>query len=284
MANKTTFPIERRFHTSPALAYLRAGAQGPPVVLLHGWAAFKELWWGTLLALAPRFRGFALDMPGQGESPFLPTATIADLADAVIDFCAAVCDRSVCLVGHSMGGNIAAEIALRRPELIDRLVLVDAAADANRLPGFVQAYNPTGNDANQVDTAGWASLRFSLLLSRSVSHFGRYVPHDHGDGWFRPWLRRASYEALYDPVTLKFLLRQLFNNPLGERLHQIAVPTLVITGQFDSLVPPAHARWIANSIPGARYRVIRGALHNPMDERPRRFQRVLLDFLQPSLV
>jgi pimeloyl-ACP methyl ester carboxylesterase len=144
----------------------------------------------------------------------------------------------------------------------------------------VQAYNPAGNDPDVVDTGGWASLRFSMLLSRSVSHFGRYVPHDHGDGWFRPWLRRASYEAMYDPVTLKFLLSQLFNNPLGERLPQIAVPTLVITGQFDSLVPPSHARWIAESIPNARYRVIRGALHNPMDERPRRFQRVLLDFLR----
>jgi pimeloyl-ACP methyl ester carboxylesterase len=57
------------------------------------------------------------------------------------------------------------------------------------------------------------------------------------------------------------------------------VPTLVISGEFDPLVPPALSRRVAEAIPGARYAEIRGAAHNPMDERPREFTRILLDFL-----
>ena len=51
------------------LSYIETGAAGPTVVFLHGWSAFKELWWATLLALAPHAHAYALDMPGHGDSP-----------------------------------------------------------------------------------------------------------------------------------------------------------------------------------------------------------------------
>jgi len=73
----------------------------------------------------------------------------------------------------------------------------------------------------------------------------------------------------------------MFANPIGPRMAEVRVPTLVISGEFDPLVPPPLSQQVAHTIPGARYAVVRGAAHNPMDERPREFARILLDFLQP---
>jgi pimeloyl-ACP methyl ester carboxylesterase len=85
--------------------------------------------------------------------------------------------------------------------------------------------------------------------------------------------------ARHDADALRALLDSLFENPLGPRLAEVRAPTLVISGEFDPLIPPPLSRRVAAAIPGARYAVIRRAAHNPMDERPREFNAVLLDFL-----
>lgn len=267
----THAPIVPAWQESVQISYLRAGESGPPVVLLHGWWAFKELWWSTLLALAPHYRAYALDLPGHGASPLGRVDSIAALADHIAAFCAAEKLTSITLVGHSMGGGVACELALRHPQLVSRLVLADAAVDAQRLPVYVRSYLK--------DTMGWAALRLSHLLTQRARPLGQGVPHLHGGGWIRPFLRRSSYMPLCEPDGLRRLLYSLLHNNIGERLAQIRVPTLVVTGQFDALVPPEHSRRIARMIPNARFVVIPHALHNPMDERPAAFERALLAFL-----
>ncbi len=254
-----------------SVSYLHAGERGQAVLLLHGWAAFKELWWSTLQALAPNYRAFALDLPGHGSSPLGVHRSIADLARTVEYFCAAHRLERIVLVGHSMGGAVAAEVALQRPDLVERLVLVDAAIDAHRMPTYIRAY--------LWDDVGWSALRFSQTLSQRFSPVGAMVPNLHGGGWLRPWLRRSAYVAKCDPAGLRHLLHSLINQHAGERLANLAMPTLVVSGQFDALVPLEHSRRTARLIPGARFVVIPGALHNPMDERPAAFERELLAFL-----
>ena len=265
--------IEPELCWQPALrtSYLRAGTAGDPVLLLHGWGAFKELWWSTLLALAPRYRAFALDMPGHGETPVVRRQHMRDLAEEIAAFCDAEGLERVVLVGHSMGGNIALEIALLRPELVHKLVLVDAAADAQMLPRYVRLY--LNKDI------GWATLRLSQLLRTAFLPIGTRVPHLHGSGIVLPFLRRSAYAVRHDMGALQNLLVALYDNPLSERAAQVTVPTLVVTGQFDNLVPPAEARRVAKRIPGAQFAVVPGAMHNPMDERPAAFERILLAFL-----
>lgn len=257
--------------TNPALSYLTIGSAGSPVLLLHGWGAFKELWWSTMLALAPHFRVFAPDLPGHGGSPLGAHHDMPSLAQTIADFCTAQGLEDIILVGHSMGGAVAAELALQHPALIKRLVLVDAAVDAYRLPAYIRIY--------LADTLGWPALRLSLLLGDIVRPVGDRIPQLHGGGWIRPWIRRSIYLARTEPEGLLRLLRVLLAAQVGPRLAQIAVPTLVVSGQFDSLVPAPHSRRTAQHIPGAHYINIRGTLHNPMDERPRAFERVLLEFL-----
>lgn len=254
------------------LSYLKAGEQGPAVVLLHGLGAFKELWWSTLLALAPHYRAFAPDMPGHGESPLAHKGQMAGMAGLIAEFCAAQGLERIVLVGHSMGGNVALELALLRPDLVERLVLVDAAANA---PGLV----PMSVNPLLCETFGWPALRIGQYVRRLMQPLGHTIGHDHGGGWVRPLLRRQAFAASLDPAGQYALLQGLFANPLLERVADLRVPTLVMTGQFDTLIPLAHTRRLAQAIPGARLAIVYGAIHNPMDERPRAFARILIGFL-----
>jgi pimeloyl-ACP methyl ester carboxylesterase len=263
--------IVSRRHERLDLSYLQAGDAGPPIVMLHGWGAFKELWWSSLRDLGRDHRCFALDFPGHGESSFGGHSTIVRLAEMVADFCDDAGLREITLFGHSMGGSVAAELALLRPGLVRRLILVDAAVDAHLMPPFARTY--------LLPSVGWAALRVTQAIGRAFSPLGRRVPHEHGGGWLRPWLRRSAYLASFDAYGLHQLLRSLFATAAGERLTELSVPTLVISGQLDSLVPPANSRRLAAIIPGARYVQITAALHNPMDERPRAFVRAVRRFL-----
>ncbi|HMQ30461.1 MAG TPA: alpha/beta hydrolase [Chloroflexaceae bacterium] len=258
-------------HAGLDLSYLRAGEAGPPVVMLHGWGAFKELWWSTMGALGRDHRCFALDVPGHGDSPIGRADTIGALADAMAAFCDDLGLGEIVLMGHSMGGAVAAELAVRRPALVWRLVLVDAAVDAHLMPLYARIY--------LIPTFGWGILRVSQLIGRKIRPIGTMVPHEHGGGLLRPWLRRASYMAMFEPEGLHRIYRSLFATQAGGRLAAIAVPTLVLSGQFDGLVPTANSRRLAKLIPGARYSEIPGAMHNPMDERPREFERAVRAFL-----
>lgn len=268
--------VEACHHEPLGLSYLHAGEQGPVLVMLHGWGAFKELWWSSLRELGRDHRCFALDFPGHGASPIGRADSIAALAEGVGSFCDDLQLDAIVLIGHSMGGSVAAELALRRPALVRRLVLVDAAVDAHLMPPYARTY--------LLPSAGWAALRVTQLLGRLFRPLGLRVPHDHGGGWLRPWLRRSAYLAVFDPEGLHRIYRSLFATVAGERLAAIAMPTLVVSGQLDGLVPPAHSRRLAAAITGARFVQIFGALHNPMDERPRAFARTLRAFLsEPEL-
>jgi pimeloyl-ACP methyl ester carboxylesterase len=263
--------IEHCYHHRLGLSYLTAGEEGPAIVFLHGWGAFKELWWSTLRDLGRDYRCFAIDMPGHGESRLGQADQIERIATLVADFCADLGLTAIILVGHSMGGSVAVEVTLRYPHLVRRLALIDAAVDAYRMPTYTRLY--------LLPAIGWPVFRITQAIGRAFRPIGQRIPHDHGGGWIRPWVRRASHLATFDPEGLYRILRSLFATRADERLQQIRVPTLVLTGQFDSLVPPSHARRLAQVIPGARYVVLPASIHNPMDEQPGAFTRALRAFL-----
>ncbi len=269
-AERAAAPSEQ-FCERTRMQYLTSGEQGPVVVLLHGWSSFKEIWWSTLQALAPHAHLFAPDMPGHGGTPLLGSVQMREVAERVVRFCGARGLGSFVLVGHSMGGNVATELALAHPELVARLVLVDPAAQPNDMPQYTRSYlDPL---------SGWAALRASMALARPLGRVTQHIPHAHGGGFVRPTLRRVAAMANHDADGLRALLDGLFANPIGARMAELHVPTLVVSGEYDPLVPPSLSRQVAQAIPGARYTVVRGAAHNPMDERPHEFARVLLEFL-----
>ncbi len=263
--------------------YLHAGLADPdlhegppaardPVVFLHGWAAFKEIWWGTLRRISDCYPSVALEWPGHGASTADPEPTLTSLARLTVQACAELDLRRVTLVGHSMGGNVAAHVALSHPDLVARLVLVDAALDARYIAGYGRRFlNPAVLEG---------TVRSSRQLSSALKRFQAH--HDHRGGLVAPYLRRAHYNGLADDAALHGYLRSLYDTALTERLPQIRQPTLVITGALDPLVRPRQARLAAAAIPNSRLAVIPASLHTPMDDRPAAFARVLRRFLDET--
>jgi pimeloyl-ACP methyl ester carboxylesterase len=253
------------------LHYLEAGSGDTAIVFVHGWSAFKEIWWSALLALAPYAHGFAPDLPGHGGSVQHPAGGMAEIAGCLADFCAARGLPKVTLVGHSMGGNIAVELALARPDLVQRLMLVNPALQGSAMPGFTRSYLRPDH--------GWLALRASIALANQISQFSTAIPHQHGGGMVIPIVRRLGYMARHDPELLHRLLGAMFRNPLLPRLPLITQPTLMIAGQLDPLVPVQLTRQAARAIPGAKLQLMPRAAHNPMDEQPALFESILLGFL-----
>jgi pimeloyl-ACP methyl ester carboxylesterase len=252
------------------LSYLEAGA-GAPVLFLHGWAGFKEIWWGTLRALSPRFHGIALDWPGHaGTPPAEAVESLSDLARLATDACAALRLSQVTVIGHSMGARVAALMALREPERVGRLVLVAPALS----PGHLRVRGKLSRPADVARVLAWHER-----IERGLGRMVEPAAHDHGGGFLRPFLRRARHAARADAGALHRYAVELHRDSLGEALGEIRQPTLVVAGALDPLVRLREARRSAHGIPGARLHVIPRAMHTPMDDRPAEFHRVLLDFL-----
>ena len=258
--------------TTTQLRYLAAGSGARAIVFIHGWSAFKEIWWSAMAAIAPYARVFAPDLPGHGGSAQHQARDMAELASVVAAFCAARGLESIAVVGHSMGGNIAVELALSEPMLVQQLVLVNPAVQGPDMPRY------TRSDLQR--DHGWLALRASFVLARGVGFFGEFVPHHHGGGMLRPIVRRLGYMARHDPELLHRLLGALFRNALMPRLPGITQPTLLVAGQLDPLVPASLSKRVAAAIPHAQLLVMQRCAHNPMDEQPAAFEAALLKFLE----
>jgi len=260
----------------PDVGALTSGPEDAPetLLLLHGWGGSKELWRNTLARLAGTYHGVALDLPGTGGTPFPPgLRTMPDTARWV----AGTCDRlglsRVTLVGHSLGGNLAAQVALDFPALARRLVLVDAAIDPASLPA--RARWPLHG------RMGLPALRLMRLASLPMAAAGRRAPHDRTLGFWRAYARRTHWyaQANRDDRALQAQLRALTDNPLpAARLSALRLPLLILHGARDAVVPVAQARALADALPEAALVVFPTAHHCPMDTDPDGFAQSLRDF------
>ena len=258
--------------TETGLQYLRYGS-GTPVVFLHGLGACKELWEPTMRMLAPEHDCIAFEWPGHGMSPALDDYDLAMLATRALESCSALGLESFMLVGHSLGGNIAARMALAAPARVTRLVLVDAALNARDFAIWRGRRPPPYTERTH------SALR---RITRPLATIGRDVPFDAVGGTLRPLARRLH---AWQPVTAAVMqgyLAAIWADPLSEHLAAIHQPTLIVQGALDPLVLGRQARRAAKQIPGARLVRIPRAFHTPMDENPRVFVAAIRDFLAPS--
>lgn len=257
------------------LAYEEVAPPDPEgtVLLLCGIGAKRQGWYKQLPVLGRRFRTLALDYRDVGDSdPAAGPYTIAELADDVAGLAGELGIERASLVGVSMGGFIALELALRRPELVGKLILVVTSAGGpthvSTSPEIMRLLMP-GDE--QVETGAGARRVCAAVAGPG---FAEREPEE---------IEAFVAIARYRPMTRDAYLRQLEAcraHDVSDRLEQIRAPTLVLHGDVDPLVPLENGRLLAERIPDAALTVYPRTGHIPEVERAGEFNRDLIRFLE----
>jgi pimeloyl-ACP methyl ester carboxylesterase len=250
----------------------------PLLVLLHGFGDSYTSWDGWVRELGGKFRIIRLDFPGHGltrapEGYRLSADKLADLVDA---FAAKLGLPGFAVAGNSLGGTVAWQLALRHPERLNALILVDAGGFANETP---PAKIPL---AFRILQYRWGRALLRNIDNRPLIDEGLKIDvYDKSvitpalvDRWAE-FQRAPGHRAILmslDPASV--------NRASVAALGQIKVPTLVINGENDVLVEPASARKFAAAIPGAKLIIYPHVGHLPQIEIPERSAADVAAFLQ----
>jgi len=286
-----TPPLEQRHLTihGQTVAYRTAGS-GPVVALVHGMAGSAETWKHVMPALAQRFTVVAPDLLGHGDSA-KPDGeySISAHANFLRDFLLALGHERATLVGQSLGGGVVMQLAYQFPERCERLVLVSSGGLGREVSPLLRGLAFPGME--QV---------FPLLCSSALRTAGDRLAQWIGSAVVRPspvveevW---RSYASLADPATRRAFFRTLraVVDPGGQSVSAIdrlylasVVPTLIVWGGRDTLIPVHHGITAHGAIPGSRLEIFAEAGHFPHCEAPERFVDSLLRFIdatEPALM
>ncbi len=244
------------------LAYREAGS-GPPLVLLHGWAMSSAVFSELLEALSPRFRVLAPDLRGHGFSDPGEGVTLAGLAADLRQWWDGLDLRGASLLGWSLGGQVALTLSPALSTRVERLVLLSST------PRFTAGADwPFGLPAGQVRAMA-RSLRGDY--GRAMGDFfalqfaGEEIPRERHRRIVEFAVRAGR---LPDPPVALAALETLATEDLRGVLCGIEIPTLVLHGGFDRIIPPGAGRYFAETLPDARHVEMDGVGHAPFLSRP----------------
>ncbi|WP_374354931.1 alpha/beta fold hydrolase [Limnohabitans sp.] len=255
------------------LPHFTALGAGPTVLMLHGAA-------GGYRSFAPQvehyalqgFRAIAWDMPGYGLSAPVEPYGVRGLAQSCIHLIEALlppeaqgAQRSVVLLGHGLGGMVAQEVVMRRPELVSRLVLSGSTSGPDS--GWAE-------EAKRQTALLDASANDMLALAKTV------LPGQTGPLALAEGVQLARHcMAQVSPVTYRLALQAQAAFDRDAALAHIHVPTLLITGEQDRVAPGSAIERMAGKIHGSRWVQMPGIGHWQNLEAPDAFDALVLDFL-----
>ncbi len=251
--------------TEPVRLYVVEQGQGQPLVFIHGWAASHRFWKHQISYFTSRNYVFAYDLRGHGDSAkpergYHVEAHVDDLKTLLTKYQIS----SPVLVGHSLGGMIALQYALEQPTSPRALVLVGTSP------------RPIDSRKRSIQ---FSFLRFMIRLSRNRASkftekelFGPDV-----DPELVEWV---NDESLRTPThVILEILQDVKKFNVTSRLSDIKIPTLLISGEFDSATTPNSATQMQQLLPQAQIQLVKGAGHNCMLEEPSNFNTILHSFL-----
>jgi 3-oxoadipate enol-lactonase len=263
--------------------YYEEHGSGDPLLLIMGLGADSVAWLFQVPEMSKHYRTIVFDNRGVGRSAKPPGPyTIAQMADDTAGLLDAMGIARTHVVGVSMGGMIAQELALRHPTRVRSLVLActyakpDNDIEQTRQLGVEQlggSVSPQGEiqvDLSQLDPMAFFQMLLPLAFNQS------FIENE------LPKLMEVFAGALQHGFSMEAILSQVsavMSHDTTDRLHQIGAPTLVITGDNDRLVPPRCSDVLAARIPGARLAKIPGGSHGFNFETPDVFNREVLAFL-----
>ena len=266
------------------IAY-RTGGSGPVVLFIHGMAGSSSMWKPILPMISPHVTYLAPDLPGHGRSD-KPRGdySLGAQASVLRDLLTTLGHERVTIVGQSLGGGIALQFCYQYPERCERLGLVCAGGLGEEVMPLLRGLTLPGVD---------------LVLPLAFQPVFRDVVHGAVGLLGRIGLKPAptaleawrSYCSLIDPDTRQAFLHTLkaVVDHKGQRVSAwdklylaSALPTLIVWGDKDPIIPVSHAYNTHEAIPGSRLEIFEGAGHYPHDEDPEHFAEVLLDFIRST--
>lgn len=227
----------------------------PVLLLLHG-AGGSHLDWPPQLRRVEEMGSCAVDLFGHGRSAKPGRSSVSDHADDVLELIDALGLTQIILVGHSMGGAVALEIALREPNAAIALVLVASGA---RLKVNRRLLDLVGANYEQA-----VEMITGLVWAQGV-------PADVVG-------RGQALMMQCDPTVVENDFAACNEFDVMQDLATLTIPTLVLTGTEDRLTPPKYGKYLADNIPDAEFVLIEGAGHMLAQERPEQVARHIIDF------
>ena len=242
--------------------YLEAKGKKPlrdwPVVFIPGSGGNAGLWRKVMEELEGEYRSLAIDLPGHGLSGGEGLKGVAESAEWVKDFLEALGLKSVVLGGHSFGGAVVQEMALRYAQKLKALLLIGTGARLRVLPEALEMMRKMafGEIPPQFHPWGFAEKASPEIIAEGE----------------REWAKTGSLVRYHD-----FLACDQFN--IMAEVEKIRLPSLIACGKEDRLTPIKYSQFLNQKLPGSRMELIDGAGHLVMLENPQALSQAILSFL-----
>ena len=260
----------------------RTGGEGPVLVMVHGIASNSGAWRDVLPWLAQRFTVLAPDLLGHGESA-KPRGdySLGAYASGIRDLMIALGHERATFVGHSLGGGVAMQLAYQFPERCERLVLVSSGGLGREVHLLLRAAALPGAEYVLPVIVQPALLRAGVALGALLGRLGLQPGPDLAEF-------ARGYGSLGDVETRQAFIQTLraVIEPGGQRVSArdrlylaSEVPTLIICGGRDRIIPAEHARRAHTEMPGSYLLEIPDAGHFPQLDRPREFVDAIVSFI-----
>jgi pimeloyl-ACP methyl ester carboxylesterase len=265
--------------------FYRSAGSGPVVVLVHGLTSTSATWTNVLPSLAERYTIIAPDLLGHGDSA-KPRGdySLGAYASGVRDLLIALGHERATVVGHSLGGGIAMQLAYQFPEHCERLVLVSSGGLGREITALLRIASLPGSELVLPLMVDERILGAGRAVGRLLGRIGLRVHTDVGE------VLRGHASLSDGQARAAFLhtLRTIVDAggqrvDASDRLYLAqAIPFLLVWGERDPIIPVEHARAAHRLVPGSRLELVPNAGHFPHLDDPLRFVRVLIDFIENS--
>lgn len=267
--------------TDEGILHYQSIGRGQPVILLHGWISSWDVWRDAMVALAAsgNYRLYALDFWGFGDSArrhngngkangtgngMEPSFHVSTYVEMVRQFMDALGIHQAPIVGHSMGGTVALQFALRHPDRVTKVAIVGSPINGSTLNPFLKL-------------AGYSAIadfiwRFPALLRMTMRVLLAGDSARVRDMIFRD-VKRTTLDSFFRSIG------DLRDTDLRGELPALRVPALGIYGAKDNIVSPTNARLLANTVRLSQVAVMERSRHFPMTDEPDRFIGIMAHFL-----
>jgi pimeloyl-ACP methyl ester carboxylesterase len=245
-----------------------------PLIFLHGFGASSFTWRHNLPVLAVQQKVVAPDLLGSGKSDKPRIEYSPDIwVNLVNEFAQSQDYQKVTLIGNGLGGLIAAEFALKFPDKVDKLVLVDPLGRSYNLPRGRRLLN-----ARLIGGPAFRLLfrknNIARILKGGIYSDPGKVTDDVAEGYYRPFLSPGAIDAY------RSIGRRIPQWKLEDRFKEIDVPTLIVWGEDDMITPVEDAVELNKQIPNSTLVTVPGTGHCPHEESPAQFNETLIRFLK----